>query len=119
MSTMPPVSTTPSGCAFPSRRITLIILSILTLPSIIGLIVAIFFSLVSPLVFDAPGSTEDTSAWITFYIFCTSPILFIIGIFGGWLSFFLKRHRLALILMSLPLLEICVFLFGILFVEGF
>jgi hypothetical protein len=117
MPTMPPATATQSRGAFPNRRVTLIVLSILTLPYILGLVVATTLAWASPLVIlDGPA---DAGAWPVFCMFCTSPIIFIIGIFGGWLSFFLKRYRLALILTLLPLLEICVFLFGILFVEGF
>lgn len=98
-------TTTQSRGAFPNGRITLIILSILTLPYILGLLVAIFFAFVSPLVFDPPGSTKDPLVWAEFLVYCTCPLTFIIGIAGGWLSFFLNRHRLALVLAILPILE--------------
>ena len=118
MSEMLPTAATRSGGAFPSRRTTLIVLSILTLPYILGLIVAAFFAFVSPLVFDAPGSTDDPLAWAGFLVFCTSPVAFILALVGGWLSFYMKRYRLAFILALLPLLEGIVLLIAGAVVEG-
>ncbi len=89
--------------AFPNRRVTLIILSILTLPYILGLLAAALLSFASLLIF--PGESKDPVAWIGFLAYCTCPLTFIIGVAGGWLSFFLKRYRLALVLTLLPLLE--------------
>lgn len=114
MSTDTPDSPAKPEDACPNRRVTLIVMSILTLPYILGLLAVALLSFASLLIF--PGESKDPVAWIGFLAYCASPIPFVIGIFGGWLGFFLKRFRLALILMSLPLLEICVFLFGILFV---
>jgi hypothetical protein len=93
---------------FPNRRVTLIILSILTLPYILGLVVAAGLAWASPLVIlDGPA---DAGAWTVFCTFCSCPFAFILGILGGWLSFFLKQYRLALILTLLPILEAVLFL---------
>ena len=105
MSEMPQENPGKPEGAFPNRRTALILLSLLTLPYMIGLIVAAFFAFASPLILVTPGSSNAGPAWAEFFIFCTCPISFIIGILGGWLSFFLKRYRLALALASLPLLE--------------
>jgi hypothetical protein len=94
-------------------------LSSLTLPFTIGLVVAVLFALVSPLVFDAPGSADDPRAWATFLLLLTSPIPFVTGIIGGWLSFAWKRYRLALMLMGLPLLGGGVILLCARYGEGF
>ncbi len=93
--------------AFPSRRVTLIVLSILTLPYVLGLLATALLSFASLLVF--PGESKDPVAWIGFLAYCASPIPFVIGIFGGWLGFFLKRYRLTLILAMLPLAETILF----------
>ena len=119
MSTTLPDNTTPSRGFFPSRRTALVLLASLTLPFTIGLVVAVLFASVSPLVFDAPGSADDPRAWATFFFLCTSPIPFLIGIVGAWLSFVLKRYRLALMLMGLPLLGVCVILLCVRYGEGF
>jgi hypothetical protein len=119
MSKTLPENTTPSSGAFPSRRTALILLASLTLPFTIGLVVAVLFASVSPLVFDAPGSEDDPRAWATFLFLCTSPIPFLVGIVGAWLSFALKRYRLALMLIALPLLGVCVILLCVLYGEGF
>ena len=104
--------------AFPSRRVTLIVMSILTLPYILGLVVAILFASVSILIFDAPGSTKDPLAWAGFCTFCSCPFVFVLGILGGWLTFFLKRYRLALILALLPILEAVLLLIANAVFEG-
>jgi hypothetical protein len=87
------------------KKLSLIILSLLTLPYIVGLIVALFFAYASPLVLVTPTSSGSGPTWAEFFIFCTCPITFIIGTLGGWLSFFQKRYRLAFALALLPLLE--------------
>ena len=119
MSTTPPKNTTPSSGAFPSRRTALILLASLTLPFAIGLVPALLFASVAPLVFDKPGSADDPRAWATFLALCTSPLYFLVGIPGAWLCFALKRYRLALALMGLPLIGICVILLCVRFGEGF
>ena len=53
------------------------------------------------------------------FFLCTSPIPFLIGIIGAWLSFALKRYRLALMLIGLPLLGVCVILLCVRYGEGF
>ncbi len=116
MSEIPAVKTKQSGGTFPNHRTTLILLSVLTLPYIPGLMLSFWLALVSPMMFDGG---EDTAAWISFFALCTCPIVFITGLVGGWLSFFLKRYRLALALMLLPAVELGVFIAASLFVEGF
>jgi hypothetical protein len=119
MSTTPPESTTQSRGVFPSRRTALVLLASLTLPFTVGLVVAVLFASVSPLVFDAPGSADDPRAWATFFFLCISPVPFLIGIVGAWLSFALKRYRLALMLIGLPLLGVCVILLCVRYGDGF
>jgi hypothetical protein len=115
MSEIPTVKTKQPGGAFPNRRTTLILLSVLTLPYIPGLMLSFWLALVSPMMFDGG---EDTVAWISFFALCTCPIVFITGLVGGWLSFLLKRYRLALMIMLLPAIELCVLIAVISFAES-
>jgi hypothetical protein len=117
MPATPPDAATQSRVAFPSRRVTLIVLSILTLPYVLGLLAAALLSFASLLVF--PGESKDPVAWIGFLAYCASPIPFVIGIFGGWLGFFLKRYRLTLILAMLPLVETILFVIAYIALESF
>ena len=103
--------------AFPNRRLTLIIMSILTLPYILGLLFAALLSFASLLVF--PGATKDPLPWIGFLAYCASPIPFVIGIVGGWMGFFLKRYRLAFILAMLPLVETILFATAYVIIDRF
>ena len=119
MSPNPPENTIPSSGGFPSRRTALILLASLTLPFAVGLVAAVLFASVSPLVFDRPGSADDPRAWATFLALCTSPLPFLVGILGAWLCFALKRYRLALALMGLPLVGVGVILLCVRFGEGF
>lgn len=84
-------------------------MSILTLPYLLGLLVAILFSFSSLLLIDPSGTSQEPLVWVGFLAYCASPIPFIIAIFGGWLCFFLKRYRLTLILAMLPLIETILF----------
>lgn len=96
----------------PSQRTTKIILIVLTIIYAIGLVGALMLSSVSPLIFDAPNSHEDPTAWASFIIFCTCPIIFIIAIAGGWVSYRKGKYRLALGLASLPVIEGILVLFS-------
>jgi hypothetical protein len=116
MSTMPPTDNTPSRSAFPGRLATLITLAVLTLPYVAGLAVAAMLAWASPLIIlDGPA---DTGASIAFLTLCTCPFAFALGLVGGWLCFFLRRYRLALILAALPLMEGIVLLIAGLVFKG-
>jgi hypothetical protein len=92
-----------SRATFPNRPVTLIALAILTLPYVAGVIVGAVLAWGSPLIIlDGPA---DTAACIAFLTLCTCPFVFALAIAGGWLCFFLRRYRLALIMASIPLLE--------------
>ena len=104
---------------FPSRRTATILLIGLTLLSTAGLAVAVLLASVAPLVFDAPGAADDPRAWATCLGLCVSPLPFVGGILGAWVSFALKRYRLALGLMALPLLGAGLIGLCVLFGEGF
>jgi O-antigen/teichoic acid export membrane protein len=109
----------PKRGVFPSRCTTLILLASLTLLFALGLVVAVLFASVAPLVFDKPGSGDDPRAWVTFVSLCISPIPFLVGILGAWLSFARKRYRPALMWMGLPLVGVCVILLCVRYGEGF
>ena len=117
MSEIPPTDDTRSGDTFPDRRITLIVLSVLTLPYLLGLIVALFFAYVSPLVLVSGPAEAPLVAWAEALIFCTCPLTFVIGIAGGWLSFARQCYRLALILASLPVIETILIMIASLFIK--
>jgi hypothetical protein len=97
-----------------TRTITLVALSLLTLPYILGVIGGAMMAWASPLIIlDGPA---DTGACIAFLTICTCPLVFAVALAGGWLCFLLKQHRLALILASIPLLEgLAVLIAGIVF----
>ena len=105
-----------SKTSFPNRTITLVILAVLTLPDIVGLVFAAVLAWASPLIL--LSGPADAGACFAFLTLCTCPFVFAVAIAGGWLCFFLKRYRLALILASIPLLEGLVFLIASLVFEG-
>ena len=98
--------------SFPTRRQTLIILSLLTLPYAIGLIVTAFFAFASPLILVSGPAEYPLIAWGEAILFCTSPLIFIIGIAGSWFSFARQRYRLALTLAFLPIVETILLIIG-------
>ena len=103
---------------FPTRRQTLIILSLLTLPYAIGLIVTAFFAFASPLILVSGPAEYPLVAWGEAILFCTSPLIFIIGIVGSWFSFTQQRYRLALTLASMPIVETILLIIGSVFADN-
>ena len=104
--------------SFSTRRQTLIILSLLTLPYAIGLIVTAFFAFASPLILVLGQAEYPFIAWGEAILFCISPLIFIIGIVGSWFGFARQRYRLALTLTSLPIVGTILLIIGSAFVDN-
>ncbi|MCB0116733.1 MAG: hypothetical protein R2873_11960 [Caldilineaceae bacterium] len=89
-----------------SRRRAAISLSVFTLLLILLLAASSLMAMFSPMMFDAPGSTEDPAIWRTFYSIIAAPVITLIGIVASWIAFWLRRHGTALIIAILPIVYV-------------
>lgn len=84
-------------------RTWLIIETILGIPAIaIGGVMA----LMSPMMFDAPGSTDNSAMVLLFSSIVGLPLSLIVGLLFGWIAIAMKRDRGALWFSLLPVLPI-------------
>jgi ABC-type Fe3+ transport system permease subunit len=84
-------------------RIWLIIESILAVPAVLA---GGFMAIMSPMMFDAPGSTDNPAILALFFSVIAFPLACIVGVLAGWIAFARKRDRLALWLSLLPLIPL-------------
>lgn len=87
----------------PSRpvRVWLIIETILAIPAIA---LGGFAALMSPMMFDAPGSTSNPQVLVLFFSVIAFPIACVAGVALAWIAFARRRDRGALWFSLLPLL---------------
>lgn len=79
-------------------------LTILSLPMI----------LMSPMMFDAPGSTNNKAILAVFYSLISFPIIVLITIIGAWILFRLNKYKTSLLISLIPLISVSIFIIGIL-----
>lgn len=61
--------------------------------------VAVMFS---PMIFDAPGSTESQALWRVFFSVVGVPVVTVLAIVLSWIAFFLRRYQVALWISLVP-----------------
>ena len=84
-------------------RTWLIVETILSIPAIgIGAVMA----LMSPMMFDAPGSSDNPAMILLFSSIVGLPLSLIIGVLFAWIALALKRDRGALWFSLLPLVPL-------------
>lgn len=67
------------------------------------------FAMMSPMMFDAPGSTENQLLWTLFWTVISFPVSCLIAIIGMWVLHLISWPRAALVASVLPLLHGVVF----------
>ena len=77
------------------------------------LIPSVMSAIMSPMMFDAPGSDKSTKTWILFSCMIILPILIIIAQIISWIAFFKQNYSLAITINALPTIDIL--LIGLLF----
>lgn len=71
---------------------------------VLFLAVWLFFALVSIMMFDAPGSEENTGLVLLFVMIWLCPLGLIASVVGSWLAYRKEKLRLAMVLNGIPLL---------------
>lgn len=60
----------------------------------------------SPMMFDAPGSTSNPQVVTLFWSAISFPVVCIIGLVSAWIAFARRSERMALGLSLLPLIPV-------------
>lgn len=97
-------------------KTTIIIVNIILL---VILIPSIFGAMMSPMMFDAPGSEKSTKTWILFSCMAALPILIIIAQIISWIAFNNQNYNLAFKINALPALDILIIGFMLLIISNF
>ena len=79
-------------------------LTILSLPMVI----------MSPMMFDAPGSTNNKALLAAFYSLISFPIIVLITIIVAWVLFRNNKLKTSLIISLIPLINLSIFILGML-----
>lgn len=97
-------------------KTTIIIVNIILL---IILIPSLFGAMMSPMMFDAPGSDKSNKTWILFGCMISLPVLIIIAQIISWIAFSRQNYSLALKINALPALDILMIGFMFLIISNF
>lgn len=89
-----------------------IILLILLIPSIFG-------ALISPMMFDAPGSEKSQKTWTLFYCMIALPISIIIAQVVSWIAYSNHNYDLALKINALPAFDVFIIIFMFFIIDQF
>ena len=81
-----------------------IILLIILIPSISG-------AVMSPMMFDAPGSEKSKKTWMLVCALAALPLLIIIAQIISWIAFSNQNYDLALKINALPAVDILLIVF--------
>ncbi|MFL1895987.1 hypothetical protein ACJRPK_09815 [Aquimarina sp. 2-A2] len=65
-------------------------------------------AMMSPMLFDSPGSDENMSTVTLFVAVISFPLIVLFAIPGGWMLHHYKRYVLSKIAISLPILNIII-----------
>ncbi|MEA5459904.1 hypothetical protein VB796_12690 [Arcicella sp. LKC2W] len=77
------------------------------------LIPSVMSAIMSPMMFDSPGSEKSSKTWILFSCMIVLPILIVIAQIISWIAFFKKNYVLAITINALPTIDIL--LIGLIF----
>ena len=84
---------------------------IVNLIFLIGLIPSGFGALMSPFMFDSPGSESNTKTWILAGSLLLLPVLIIITQIISWIAFSNQNFGLALKINAIPTIDILIIIF--------
>lgn len=103
-----PAASTPPSSRRP-LRIWLILATVFYIPAVL---LGIFAAMMSPMMFDAPGSTANTHAVVLFWSVLSFPFVCVAAVILGWIAFAKHHDRAALWLSLTPLIPIATGIFA-------
>ena len=83
------------------------------------LIPSIFGAIMSPMMFDAPGSEKSKKTWTLFYCMIALPISIIIAQIISWIAYSNQNYDLALKINALPALDVLIIIFMFFIIDQF
>lgn len=91
---------------------TNVIFLIILIPSILG-------ALMSPMMFDAPGSEKSKKTWTLVGSLVTLPLLIIIAQIISWIAYSNENYGLAFKINALPVFDILLIIFMFFIIDQF
>lgn len=98
----------------PKHTATWIVLLIVTIFFALAIVPAIYISMMSVMLFDAPGSEKNPAVLAFFYTVVSFPILCGVS-FTSWIFFLLKLYKTSVVVSLLPLLSLLAGVFQLVF----
>ena len=89
-----------------------VIFLIILIPSILG-------ALMSPMMFDAPGSEKSKKTWTLVCSLASLPLLIIIAQIISWIAYSNQSYDLALKINALPTLDILLIIYMFFIIDQF
>ena len=86
---------------------------------LIILIPSIFAAVMSPMMFDAPGSEKSKKTWTLVCSLAALPVLIIIAQIISWIAFSNQNYDLALKINALPTFDILLIIFMFFVIDQF
>ena len=86
---------------------------------LIILIPSIFAAVMSPMMFDAPGSEKSKKTWTLVCSLAALPVLIIIAQIISWIAFSNQNYDLALKINALPTFDILLIIFMFFIIDQF
>lgn len=77
----------------------------------LALIPTLMMAMMSPMMFDAPGSEKQTFLWVLLWATLFLPVLILISQVFAWIKFFSGNYPLSFKIGLIPLLDVAVIIF--------
>ena len=78
---------------------------------VLALVPAIMMAMMSPMMFDAPGSEKNTLLWVILWATFLLPVLILITQIVAWIKFFSGNYPLSLRIGFIPLIDVAFIFF--------
>lgn len=86
---------------------------------LIILVPSIFGAMMSPMMFDAPGSEKSTKTWTLVCCLAALPVLIIIAQIVSWIAYSNQNFGLALKINVLPVFDLLLIIFMFFIIDQF
>lgn len=85
----------------------LIFLAIINIVWALSFLPSLGVSLMSAMLFDAPGSEDSTFTIMLFISILSYPAAVVLAIAGSWILYYFKKIKLSIAFSLIPLLSLC------------
>ena len=85
---------------------------------VLGLIPTLMMAMMSPMMFDAPGSEKNTILWVLMCATFLLPVLILVTQIFAWIKFFSGNYTLSLKIALIPLIDVAFMIFCLIMIPG-